>query len=123
MRADGVEEYTLGQDVTEIALGKQPKETTVVSVRLPVADFMRLEKISSGSGKSISQVVREAIKTYEEPHPGLHQPSMMFGMSIQTTGGAGFVVGQVERTSSLCNPTLVGIPECNHASLPAGWNA
>ena len=113
MRADYDEEYTLGQEVTEIALGKKPRETTVVSVRLPVADVARLERISSESGKSMSQVIRDAIEAYKEPQARLPQ---LFRMNIQTSEGAAFAVGPVERTFTVCNPFLAGIPEGNFSS-------
>lgn len=58
-------DYILGQDVTDIAKSNTPKDSAVVSVRLPVSEVARLERISNSTGKSMSQIVREAVAAYE----------------------------------------------------------
>ena len=113
MSVDFDEEYTLGREVTEIALGKKLRETVVVSVRLPLEDFARLEKISSESGKSMSQVIRETVAAYQEPKA---LPVPVFRMNILNSTGLRFAVGPVEHSLSSCNPVLEGIPGSNQVS-------
>ena len=115
MSAEYSDDYTLGQEVTQMALGKKARETVVVSVRVSMEDFARLEKISIKAGKSISQVVREAVAKYCEPDKNL-EPSATFRMDFKTSEGFGFAVGPVDYTSAVCSPQMVGIHAGNQAS-------
>ena len=63
MTIDHAEEYTLGRDVTHLALGN-PRDAVVLSVRMPRANLDHLEKLCAVSGKSFSQVILEAIAAY-----------------------------------------------------------
>ena len=120
MNAEYGDEYILGENITDIALSKKPRETVVVSVRLPVEDFKQLDKIISESGKSLSQAVREAIKAYAESQrlPG---KLLAFGISFCPSDGAAFSVGYVESpTSSPCAPSITGIPEANLSAAGYG---
>ena len=72
------EDFILGQDVTDIAAGKGEK-SVMLSVRLSPEDFIRLEQLCEDSGKTLSEVVREAVEFYSaakpvadatEPRPG-----------------------------------------------------
>lgn len=58
------EEYALGEEVTEHATPKSHSGTVVVSIRLPVAEFAQLETSADAAGKTISQLVREAVRAY-----------------------------------------------------------
>ncbi len=59
------EEVVLGQNVTEYARAKASKGTAVISVRLSTDDIARLETIGRASGKTVSQVVRDALAAYD----------------------------------------------------------
>ena len=61
----GHEDYDLGKEVTSAAKSKTQQGTAVVSVRLATEEVARLERITRATGKSISQVIREAIAAYE----------------------------------------------------------
>lgn len=63
MTSDISENYTLGRDVTHLALGN-PRDAVVLSFRMPRADFAHLEKLCAVSGKSLSQVILDAIAAY-----------------------------------------------------------
>ena len=116
MSAEYGNEYILGENVTDLFLSKKPRETVVVSVRLPITDFKRLDKVINDSGKSLSQVVREAIALYTEQSTNRLSPPQ-FGMSLQPSEGGAFSVGQVDfPTSSPCIPSITGIPEANLSS-------
>ena len=69
MFTDHHEEHTLGQEVTETALGKKANETVVVPVRLRVEEFTRLEYLSESSGKSIAQIIGDAVSACQVPSP------------------------------------------------------
>ena len=58
------EEYQLGRDVTHLAKADGKRGTAVISMRLGAADIARLEGIGRESGKTVSQVVRDAIAAY-----------------------------------------------------------
>lgn len=57
------EDFILGQDVTDIARGKS-RDTVVLSIRMPIAEFAQLEQLCEDSGKTLSEVVREAVEFY-----------------------------------------------------------
>jgi hypothetical protein len=56
-------EYELGKEVTD-KIKSKAKGTVVFSVRLTTDELKRLEVVSQESGKTVSQVVREAINSY-----------------------------------------------------------
>jgi hypothetical protein len=55
------QEYVLGQDVTEAAASKTKGGTTVLSVRLTTEELAAIEAVADETGRTLSQVVREAI--------------------------------------------------------------
>ena len=59
------EGVVLGENVTQFAKAKSGKGTAVISVRLSTDDISRLETVGRASGKTVSQVVRDAIAAYE----------------------------------------------------------
>ncbi len=71
------QDYVLGKDITHLAKGEH-KGTVVLSVRLSRAEFANIERISRLSGKTVSQVAREAIARY--------QPSFAPHVSFSTAG-------------------------------------
>ena len=78
------EEYELGMDVTQLAKAASKKETSVVSVRLTASEIAKLEGIGRENGKTVSQVIREAIGAYR-----VRRPSMVVGMWNGTTVSMG----------------------------------
>ena len=65
------EEFQLGEDVTNQAIGRRNRGTNVVSIRLGNAEIARLERLGIASGKTVSQVVRDAISSYHPKAPHL----------------------------------------------------
>ncbi|MDA8216642.1 MAG: ribbon-helix-helix domain-containing protein, partial [Dehalococcoidales bacterium] len=61
---DENEAFVLGEDVTSLAASKRASGTAVVSVRLTSAEVAELESLSRASGKTISQIAREALTAY-----------------------------------------------------------
>ena len=61
---DENEAFVLGEDVTSVAASKRASGTAVVSVRLTSAEVAELESLSRASGKTISQIAREALTAY-----------------------------------------------------------
>ena len=61
------EEYVLGEDVTDWALGGRSKESVVVSIRITAQEFYRLDKLCDETEKSMSQLARDAIAIYCGP--------------------------------------------------------
>lgn len=59
----------LGKEVTEMAHGRQKLDTAVVSVRLTVDEIACLEQAARHSGKTLSQIVREAVRSYQGDPP------------------------------------------------------
>jgi predicted transcriptional regulator len=57
-------EYELGLDVTEKVRKRSSTETAVLSIRLSVAELARLDALARAKGRSISQIVRDAIAGY-----------------------------------------------------------
>ena len=110
MSMDFDEEYILGDNVTRLATGKKPKESIVVSVRLTASEFYRLEKLCEDTGRSMSQLVRDAVADY----PGTAKlDSNVFGVTLFDSEGTIVSVGPRETTSQSCFPTMSGL---------TGWN-
>ena len=63
------EEYELGKNITPLATKGTKRETAVISVRLTTGDIARLEAIGRETGKTVSQVVRDAIASYRVNYP------------------------------------------------------
>ena len=62
---DRYEECELGRDVTHLFRSTERKATAILPVSLKYDDVARLEKIAGESGKSIFQVIRDAIAAYQ----------------------------------------------------------
>ena len=117
MSAEYGNEYKLGEEITDVALGKRAKETVVVSVRLTSEEFSRLEKLCEQAGKSMSQLVREAISAYE----GLSgQSSGVYSFAMFDSEGAYFSLGGREVTTPACYPITVGLTGFNQLSGRSG---
>jgi len=63
------QEYELGKNITPLATKGTKRETAVISVRLTTGDIARLEAIGRETGKTVSQVVRDAIAAYQVTYP------------------------------------------------------
>ena len=55
------DEYVLGRDVTHLFRSKQPSNSAVVSFRVSSDELRKLSLFAEREGKSISQVLRDAI--------------------------------------------------------------
>jgi len=64
---DRYEECELGEDVTH--LFKSDKGTVSVSVILDADDIAWLEKVGRANGKTVAQVIRDAIASYRVEQP------------------------------------------------------
>ncbi len=64
---DRYEECELGEDVTH--LFKSDKVTVSVSVILDADDIDWLEKVGRENGKTVAQVIRDAIASYRVEQP------------------------------------------------------
>ena len=63
------EDFELGRNITRMATTGTKRDTAVISVRLTEEDIGRLEAIGRESGKTVSQVVRDAIAAYQVNTP------------------------------------------------------
>ena len=81
------EEYELGKEVTHLATSKAKRETSVISVRVTKADIGRLEGIGRESGKTVSQVIRDAITAYQVKNPT---------MVVSVWSGSTIIMGEQE---------------------------
>ena len=61
----------LGRGVTRLARSGPKRETAVISVRLETNDIARLEGIGHETGKTVSQVIRDAIVAYRVIRPAM----------------------------------------------------
>jgi hypothetical protein len=113
MSANYGEEYTLGEEITKEALGRKTRDTVVVSVRLTSKEFSRLEGMCEETGKSMSQIVRDAIATY---HAGNTLPPSVFWMTMRHSDGSSVSVGPREYTSHSCYPVMIGLGGSNQLS-------
>lgn len=93
---DDRDDYVLGEDVTHLAAPKGKRDTAVISVRLATQELRELDALSKATGKTISQVVREALAAfrYVDARSNLtltvsvqDGPTMMFGSPTQITYG------------------------------------
>ena len=107
------DEYVLGEDVTDVALGKRRKETVVVSVRLTAEEFSRVERICDKTGRSMSQTIRDALTAYQGNGLG---PASMFSMMMFNSEGVSVSVGPREITSPSCYGEMSGLTGCNQVS-------
>ena len=70
---DRYEECELGADVTHLFKSKERRAGVTISVGLEAEDLAWLEGIGRESGKTVAQVIREAIAAYRgvaEAAPG-----------------------------------------------------
>ena len=56
------EDYVLGEDITEMARGREGRDTAVISFRLSSVELAALSDLAESQGKTISQVGREAVQ-------------------------------------------------------------
>ena len=84
MITEDSKEYVLGAKVTEAAKGRKQSASVVLSVRLSTEELVRLESLSESTGKTVAQIVREAISNYRTP-AGEGRHKMMFSMANGTS--------------------------------------
>lgn len=107
------EEYVLGENVTRLALGKKVRDSVVVSVRLSLEDFARLERICAETDKSMSQVVREAVSAYSGSD---NRHGQSFKVNMRTSEGIAIAVGPVEYSEAPDISWTAALPGGNHVS-------
>ena len=100
------EEYELGKEVTHLATSKAKQETSVISVRVTKDDIGRLEGIGRESGKTVSQVIRDAITAYQLKHPT---------MVVSVWSGSTIILGTQEEDSG--NPHICDV---NYGGMDLG---
>lgn len=71
MQKNDYEEYELGRDVTHLATSGRKKDTCIISVRMSASEIVKLEGIGRESGKTVAQVVRDAVAAYQVNRPML----------------------------------------------------
>ncbi len=100
-------DFLLGSNVTEQARGKA-KDTVVMSVRLALEEFTKLNAVAEAEGKTTSQVAREGIRARIRENPDL--PATRISLSIGTLDGGAVSLGvpwQATRNGSAIGETLV----------------
>ncbi len=103
------EAYTLGSDVTSSARPDGSRTGTVVlSVRVRIEELAEIEATSRATGKSLSQLVRDAVATYLHfQRTGAHVVTISDRSHTTSTGELGSVgKGARSQTISL-SPELV----------------
>ena len=65
------DDQILGDNITEMAASRRRAETAVISVRLGLDEIARLEEMGRASGRTVSQVIRDAIAAYAVREPRL----------------------------------------------------
>lgn len=61
----------LGENVTHLATSGRKKDTCIISVRMTASEIAKLEGIGRESGKTVAQVVRDAVAAYQVNRPML----------------------------------------------------
>src|SRR4051812_40294927 len=92
MRGD--EAYALGEDVTALVAGKRKEATAVLSVRLPAEELAEIEAASLSTGKTLSQLVREAVRSYM--HAARYSQPVI---TVSIEGGGTFSTGATSQSS------------------------
>ena len=80
----------LGRGVTRLARSGPKRETAVISVRLETNDIARLEGIGHETGKTVSQVIRDAIVAYRVIRPA---------MTVGLWSGSTVIIGEPDGVS------------------------
>ena len=93
------EEQTLGENITAMAASHRKAETAVISVRLGIDEIARLEEMGRAAGQTVSQVIRDAIASYE-----VRQPRLVLALC----NGTEFSTGGIEHNSVSWNGQIVG---------------
>jgi predicted transcriptional regulator len=93
------EEYVLGPDVTPSAAARERRGTTVLSVRLAPDELAQLESVSRATGRTISQIVREALSSCIQLSR-YAQPSVTLSVEGQSTVTTGTVLVSTKASKS-----------------------
>lgn len=101
------EDYVLGKNITEAVASKKRDATAVLSVRLSAEEVKALEAVSAATGRTMSQVAREALKAYLHRQERIAQPTV----TISAGAWSGF-------TSSTGSPSF-----CGSASKAETWES
>ena len=108
MTANENEEFALGEDVTALARSRSRGGTAVVAVRLSLSELSEIESICQATGKTMSQVIREALRNWLH-FDAASQPTVTIsikGGSTTTTGASRqqgqAVVVEAENLDAVC---------------------
>ena len=102
----GKDDFVLGEGITKKARKGTAKETAVISVRLTTAEVARLEAMSKATSLGISQIIRDAIATYE-----VREPSVAMGSWTGTHLG----LGNSDHPTGMISPAAVSYDVVNTA--------
>jgi hypothetical protein len=93
-------EYELGRDVTESASSKSRSTSVVLSLRVTTDELAEVEAVSRATGRSISQVVREAVQNFL-----YHERRGKFTVTISTMAMTTSIGGpwEISRAGSATN--------------------
>lgn len=106
-------DYLLGSNVTEQARGKA-KDTVVMSVRLAVEEFTKLNAVAEAEGKTTAQVAREGIRARIKGNQDL--PTTRLSLSIGTQDGGEISVGRPWQATR--NGSAVGETQVTYSAVP-----
>ncbi len=95
------EDYELGRNVTHLFKSASKRETSVISVRLSGEEIKRLEELGRDNGKTVSQVIRDAIASYR-----VQRPEIVIGLS----NGSTVIIGEPAEASGNARYEVVSSP-------------
>ena len=108
------EEYILGDDVTARAGAETRRGTVVLSVRVSVDDMSRLEKDSHRVGKSLSELVRDALRGY------IFRPEYEQSVAMVSSRYLNVSIGEFAQTSEAQEPERIGgLPQPEYVTSTA----
>jgi predicted transcriptional regulator len=98
------DEYILGEDVTAAATVKGRRGTSVLSVRVSNQELARLDALSQMTGKTFSQIVREALDhCYQLSRES--QPAI----TVVVQGGSSVSTGRVQPATKAATAASVAL--------------
>lgn len=90
MSQERYEDIELGRNVTEGATrGAQARATAVLSLRVTAAELAEVEAVGGATGRSISQVIRDAIREHLHHQRLGMSGTITFPSGVTTSMGAG----------------------------------
>ena len=106
-------DYLLGRNITEQARGKA-KDTVVMSVRLAVEEFIKLNAVAEAEGKTTAQVAREGIRARIRGNQD--HSATRISLSIGTLDGGAISLGGPWQATR--NGSAVGETQVSYSAVP-----